>query len=80
MFSLGYDGKVGDGLLAKWFRGLGGRIGPRERSHMGIVRLDRLRPVRGCHRPSATFRATTYPNNSTDEPITSFDLTIDAQS
>ena len=26
------------------------------------------------------FRATTYPNNGTDEPITFFDLIIDVQS
>jgi len=44
---LGYVGKVGLVMLESWFRGLGGRIGPRERSLGGIVLLNRLRTVRG---------------------------------
>jgi len=55
-------------------------VGPRECCHKGIVRLDRLKTVRGCHRLWASFRATTYPNNGTDEPITFFDLIVEARS
>ena len=46
MFGLGHVGKVGMVMLESWFRDLGGRIGPRERSLGGIVRLNRLRTVR----------------------------------
>ena len=55
-------------------------VGLRECCHMGIVRLDRLRTVRGCHRLWASFRATTYPNNGTDEPTTFFDSIVEARS
>ena len=47
MFGLDHVGKVGMVMLESWFRDLGGRIGPRERSLGGIVLLNRLRTVRG---------------------------------
>ena len=37
-------------MLEGWFRDFGRMLGPRERSLRGIVRSNRLRIVRGCHR------------------------------
>ena len=62
-FGLGHVGKVGMVMLESWFCGLGGRIGPRERSLGGIVHLNRLRTVHGWPQFWASYRATTYPKS-----------------